>query len=169
PYYAAPPPGPPTPPAPGPIAQPGGMGPPPMLPPQPPQPPMLHVVKLERTKADEFVGIESIPPEEMIVARRHRWTSLLDCDFVQWRRKTTIGQLRAEGFNVPDDAANFQDFAQESAERARFNEIERYSDETADPSRSTVQVKDTYMRIDLRGAGTPQLWRVCHITDDYRL
>jgi len=47
----------------------------PGMPPQPPMPqPMLHDVKVERKTCEEFVQVESIPPEELRVSRRHRWT-----------------------------------------------------------------------------------------------
>jgi len=130
---------------------------------QPVPPPMLHDVKIERKKAEEFVGIESIPPDEMLVSRRHRWTSLADADFVQWRRQVTIGQLRAEGFDVPDDATEYSDFGIERLERERFEEDRVFNDETPDPSRKLVLFKDTYIRIDLQDKGTPQLWRVAYV------
>ena len=125
--------------------------------------PMLHDVKVERKACEEYVAVESIPPEEMLVSRRHRWTSLADADFVQWRRRVTIGQLRAEGFDVPDDLPTDEDFNQERTTRERYADIRTFEDESADPSRRMVTFNDTYIRIDLRDKGTPQLWRVCYI------
>ena len=55
---------------------------------------VVHDCKVERKKADEFPAIESIPPDEIVVSRRQRWTSLLDADFVQWRRRVSIGHAR---------------------------------------------------------------------------
>ncbi len=71
-------------------APPVGMPPPAYAPPG-----TLHDIKVERKEPIEYVAIESIPPDELLVSRRHRWTSLADCDFVQWRRRVTIGELRA--------------------------------------------------------------------------
>ena len=134
---------------------------------QQPQAPTLHDVKVERKKAEEFVAVESIPPDELLVSRRHRWTSVLDADFVQWRRRVSIGQLRAEGFDVPDNMPAEEEFTQEWAERQRFNEALDYNDETPDPSRRMVIFKDTYIRINLDYSpidkGIPKLWRVCVI------
>src|SRR6185369_436107 len=120
-------------------------------------------VKVERKKADEFVGIESIPPDEMLVSRRHRWTSVADADFVQWRRRVTIGQLRAEGFKVPDDVEEYSDYGTEKLGRDRFDQDRVFNDETPDPSRKVVLFKDTYLRIDLQGKGEPQLWRIAYV------
>jgi len=125
--------------------------------------PMLHDVKVERKTCEEYVQVESLPPDEMLVSRRHRWTSLLDADFAQWKRRVTIGQLRAEGFKVPDDLPTDEDFDQEWVERERFQDVRNQDDETPDPSRRVVTFRDTYMRIDLRGKGMPQLWRICKV------
>ncbi len=136
-----------------------------MMPPQPGPdgmplpPPMLHDIKVERQYKDEYVGIESIPPDEVLVSRRHRWTSLDKADFVQWRRRVTIGQLRAEGFDVPDDVLEYSDLNDESEARERFFDASD-DDETGDVTRRVVMCKDTYVRMDLRGEKVPQLWRI---------
>lgn len=122
----------------------------------------LHSMKVEAKRCEEYPAVESVPPDEMIVSRRHRWTSLLDADFVQWRRRVSIGQLRSEGFKVSDDEPSYDDLTQEATTRARFQENDVSEDNTPDPSRRIVQFKDTYMRIDLRGKGTPQLWRIAY-------
>ena len=135
-----------------------------MMPGEPQMPaPMLHDVKVERKRCEEYVQVESVPPDEILVSRRHRWTSVLDADFVQWKRRVTIGQLRAEGFKVPDDLPSDEDFDQEWVERERFQDVRNQDDETPDPSRRVVTFRDTYMRIDLRGKGMPQLWRICKV------
>lgn len=130
------------------------------------QPPMLHDVKVERKKCEEYVAIESVPPDEILVTRRQRWTSLLDADFVEWKRKVTIGQLRSEGFEVPDDIpkSDGDEITLEWSERQRFM-VEQDVDESEenDPSRRLVTFRDAYIRIDLRDEGTPQLWRVARI------
>ncbi len=135
----------------------------PQAPPQQQPMPMLHDIKVERKTCDEFVKVESVPPDELFVSRRHRCTSLMDCDFVQWRRRVTIGQLRAEGFKVDDDEPQDEEFLQESVVRERYNRGITDHDDTPDPARRIVTFKDTYMRIDLRGKGTTQLWRIAII------
>ena len=140
----------------------------PMMPPDPmtgmaPPQPMLHDVVCERKKADEFVSVESVPTDELLVSRRHRWTSLADADFVQWRRRVSIGQLRAEGFVIDDDVESYSEFGTELTSRERFDSDRLMSDETNDPSRRIVMFKDTYIRIDVEGTGRPKLWRVAYV------
>ncbi len=124
--------------------------------------PMCHDIKVERKEPTEFVAVEALPPDELLVGRRHRHTSLRDADFVQWRRRVTIGELRSEGFEVDDDTPD-DDVNAEELTRDRFNRSSRNSDETADPTRRIVTFKDTYIRMDLRGKGQQQLWRICNI------
>lgn len=123
----------------------------------------LHDIKIERKKCEEYPAIESTPPGELLVSKKHRKTSLLTCDFVQWRRRVTIGQLRAEGFDVPDDLPSELDLSMEEVARDRFFEERNTDDESPDPSRRLVLFKDTYYLVDLHDTGMPQLWRVCLI------
>lgn len=150
---------------PDPGAMAGGM--PHMMPDGQPMPPAkLHDIKVELKKCEEYPEPESVPPDEIIVSKRHRWTSLLDCDFVEWvRRNVTVGQLRAEGFDIPDDVLGEDSDTLEETSRDRYEErtFDR-NDETNDPSRRVVTFRDAYMRIDLRGTGTPQLWRLARIS-----
>jgi hypothetical protein len=126
---------------------------------------VVHDVKVEAKMAEEFVQVESIPPDELIVSRRHRWTSLMDADFVEWvRRNVTIGQLRAEGFEIDDDEPGLDDDSLESTSRDRFENNPFVNRDTSpDPSRRVVTFRDAYYRIDLRGTGMPQLWRIARV------
>jgi hypothetical protein len=134
------------------------------------QPINLHDIKVEMKKCDEFPEPESVPPDELIVSRRHRWTSLLDADFVEWKREASIGQLRAEGFDIPDDVPGDEATTIESSSRDRFSQNQFLHDnETKDPSRRVVTFRDAYMRIDMRGSGTTQLWRFARIAGSRKL
>jgi hypothetical protein len=127
--------------------------------------PMLHDVRVERKTAEEYPAIESVPPDEILVSRAHRWTSLLDCDFVQWRRRMTIGQARMEGFDVPDDTPGDNPIDQEWIARQRFEERSGEDDSgSSDITRRRITLKDCYFRIDLRDKGTPQLWRIVYVS-----
>lgn len=121
-------------------------------------------IKLELKKAEEYVQVESVPPDELLVSRRHRLTSLLDCDFVEWvRRNVTIGELRAEGFEIGDDEGSDEAWELESQSRERFDSRIHQDDETNDPSRRVVTFRDAYIRMDLEGKGTQKLWRIARV------
>lgn len=135
-----------------------------------PPPPQLHDVKIERKKPEEYVGVESVPPDELLISRRHRVTSLMDCDFVEWKRKVSIGQLRAEGFDVDlEELGDDSDLdSQQKIARERYQETSGIgeSDDSSnlDPSRRQVVFRDAYMRVDMKGDGTPQLWRLARVS-----
>lgn len=128
----------------------------------------LHDIKVERKRPQEYVAVEAIPPDEILVSHRHRWTSLSDVDFVQWRRRTTIGELRALGYEVDDEVPGLDEDTPEMRARTRFNEYPfSHDDDTGDPARRIVSVHETWLRIDLRGTGKQQLWRICHIAGTF--
>jgi len=121
-------------------------------------------IKLELKKAEEYVQVESVPPDEILVSRRHRQTSLLDCDFVEWvRRNVTIGELRAEGFDIGDEEGSDEAWDVEAQSRERFDSRIYQDDETNDPSRRIVTFRDAYIRMDMDGSGTQKLWRIARV------
>ena len=129
----------------------------------------LYDCKVARKQPREYVAVESVPPDEMLISRRHRWTSLADCDFTQWRHPTTIGELRAQGFEVEDEEpADDIDLSGEGAARDRFGISPMLEDETADPTRRRVVLKTTYIHMDLRGKGQQQLWCIHHLSGGSR-
>lgn len=133
-----------------------------MLPPGA-EPPMLHDVVVERKKPTEGIAIAAVPPDEILVSHRHRTICLRNADFVQHRRRLSIAELRDLGYEVEDDIQGDDELdTQERDERARFEEYS-YTDQdnTSDPSRRLVTLRETFMRLDVDGTGKPQLWRFC--------
>jgi hypothetical protein len=125
--------------------------------------PMLHDIKVERTKPLEYVALEAVPPDEILVSRRHRSVCLNDADFVQHRRKLAIGDIRRMGYDVPNDIGDDADNPmEEEQERSRYDE-DLYEDDTGDPTRRMVMLRETWVKLDIRGSGEAQLWRICVI------
>lgn len=128
-------------------------------------PPMLHDVKLRRARPSEFVSVEPVPPDEVLVSERARTPSLADVDFVQHRTRKTLSELRQAGYDVPDDIND--DDSGESLEdiaRQRFGDVgDVYDDDTGDAARRVVMYKETYLRIDRDGDGIAELRRVCQV------
>jgi hypothetical protein len=128
-------------------------------------PPMLHDVKVKRTRPTEFVTIDPIPPNEILVSERARGPSLQDVDFVQHRTHKTLSELRQAGYDVPDDITD-SDGGQdvEDSARDRFGASgDLYDDATGNNARRVVMYKETYLRIDKDGDGVAELRRVCQV------
>lgn len=123
--------------------------------------PNLHDVRVERTKPEERLELQAVPPDEVLVSSRHRSVSLLDCDFVQIRRSISIGELRDAGYDVPDDLGDEGFTTEERVARARFDWFEDELKDTPDETRRRVVFRQTWMRTAIDGGKVPKLWRFC--------
>lgn len=130
------------------------------------QPAMLHNVKVQRTRADEYVQIAAVPPDEVLVNRTHRETSLQNADFVQHRRTLTIGELVELGYKVDPNISDDVDDENrpESLARDRYQENSLYGANedasTWDASRRRVTLRETWIRLG-DADNTQTLWRIC--------
>lgn len=127
-----------------------------------PPPGMLHDIKVERVKPDEYVAVCAVPPNELLVNSTHREVSLANADFVQHRREMSIGELRELGYkideNIGDDVDD--DDRPEALARDRFNAYNNDDEDNAfDPSRRRVTLRETWIRLGDGKART--LYRVC--------
>lgn len=132
------------------------------------QPPvMLHDIVCVRTHKRAGVKIENVPPEEFLISRQAK--SVYDTPFVGHQVQRTVGELRAMGYEVPDNVASDDQIAALSAER-----IERISTDdefggyaaaydSAAPSDSmrTLWVTECYLRVDRNGDGINEWIKVC--------
>lgn len=130
----------------------------------PPPAPNLHDVRVRRMRPTEYVETLPCPPDEILVSERSTSPSLQMADFVQHRRKITLSDVRAAGYDVEDDindddrGSSLEDFS-----RQRFGDFDSDIDNTGDPARRLVLFKETWIRIDRDGDGTAELRRVCSI------
>ena len=129
----------------------------------PPPAPMLHDIKVERVQPDEYVAICAVPPDELLVSKEHRETSLMNADFVQHRREMMIGELRELGYKIDpqigDDTDD--DDRPEALARQRYEEDSLEDDENPyDDSRRRVTLRETWIRLGDNG-GKQTLWRIC--------
>jgi len=129
--------------------------------------PMLHDVKVKRTKPTEYVGVDPVPPDEVLVSERARSPSLQDADFVQHRTHKTLSELRQAGYKVDDDITDDeQGDTIENISRTRFNEGGAWQEPTLDNARKLVLFKESYIRVDRNGDGVAELRRVCSVGEN---
>jgi hypothetical protein len=126
-------------------------------------PPMLTDLKVKRAKSTEFVRIDPVPPDEILVTDGARSPSLQDVDFVQHRTRKSLSELRQAGYKVDDEIADGEEGDTiEEQTRQRFGDGSEWEDETTS-ARRKVLFKETYIRIDRDGDGVAELRRVCSI------
>lgn len=130
----------------------------------PPPAPMLHDVRVRRMRPTEYVETLPCPPDEILVSERAVSPSLQLADFVQHRRRITLSDVRAAGYDVEDDITD-DDRGQTTEEfsRQRFGDFDSDIDDTGDPARRIVLFKETWIRLDVDKDGTAELRRVCSI------
>jgi hypothetical protein len=128
-------------------------------------PPTLHDVKMRRKRPTEYVKLEPVPGDEMLVSDAARVPSLQDVDFCQHRPLKSISELRQAGYIIDDDIAD-DDSGESVEEQARQRFSSNSSDDNDDisnPARRKVRFKETYIRIDRDGDGVAELRRVCSV------
>lgn len=130
-----------------------------------PMPPMmLHDVKVRRTRPTETARYEAVPPEEMLVSKKHRHVSLRDCQYTCHKRLMTVSELREMGYKFDVDEVTGQDsegMTLEEIARDRFDGQHGQNDDLSDETLREVTYREIYMRCDFNGDGKAELRRVC--------
>lgn len=108
----------------------------------PPQVPQLHDIKIECSKVYGEIKIDNVAPESIMVSTDTKTISLQNSRFVQHRENMSKSDIEAQGWEVPQGAAEESDkFMEESNARDLYSEdeISQYNG---------YLVRDTYYRID---------------------
>lgn len=110
--------------------------------------PMLHDVKISISKAEGCIKIQNVAPESIMVSIETPGLSLQKSRFVQHRERTTISELKEQGFDIPDDVEYSDNdfFFQEANARDLYSESSG-GNQAAELSEE-VLVKDTYILIN---------------------
>lgn len=120
----------------------------------------LHDVDLRKTGEYGCVKLKVLPPERCLVASDTAGVSLQDATFFEYWDKKPISDLRAEGFDVPDDISDSggtdtgivdqtRDYPSKSA---LFD-----TDSPVDRSMRKVKVRSVWVRNDFDGDGIAEL------------
>lgn len=126
-----------------------------------PMVPMLHDVKIRRVVQAGCVKVECVPPEEFLISRRAK--SLEDADFCAHKRKVTVSDLIAAGYDPEQVKAipSWNDHAEDELDDVRWeSETSDSHDSASDPSMREVMVYECYIRTDVNGDDIAELMRV---------
>lgn len=122
---------------------------------------LLHSVKVKKTTDNSHVEYINVPPESVIVDVNCDRVSLTDANFVQRREWKTLSQLRAEGFDVPDDLSDGGDDSREYETYVRDRDHWQEEGVEADPSMRRVRVRETWIRTAIHTNGKKAELRHC--------
>lgn len=144
------------------VAQ-GPMGPQPVLDPATGQPvmqppPMLYDIVIRRTKVEPSYCIQVLPPERCKISQNTKTIQVsTSCDYFEYYDFRSISDLRADGYDVPDDiGSDEKDDTPEDDSRNQYYETERGENKN-DPSLRRVKCRYVWIRFDYDGDGIAEL------------
>ncbi|MHB1328534.1 MAG: portal protein [Gemmatimonadales bacterium] len=137
------------------------------------QPTTLYTVEIEITEEGGKTCIAPIPPEELLVSKRHNSILLDDCPYVAHICKKTLSDLRDMGYEFEDedvtgDGATWIDDAPEKLARDSKNEGEfsqPLNENPKDPSQREVWLREAYVLVDMDGDGIAERRRIVRAGD----
>lgn len=126
---------------------------------QPPPPaPMLYDIAIRRTKVEPSFCIDVLPPERCKIAESTKTVQLDRCAYFEYFDYPTISDLRADGYDVPDDIGmDDPGTALEETARDQYSENQTQDNAVADPSMRQVKTRWVWIRYDYDGDGIAEL------------
>ena len=127
-----------------------------------------HDVTFTRTKISGKVTIENVPPEEFLINRGAK--SLEDFRFVCHRSHKTRSELiemgfdeeLVEGLSGSDSNADGITTSQEYMARHAYDSTNVLSTGTVSKSEETVEVFESYVKMDMEQSGVGVLYKIIH-------
>lgn len=131
------------------------------------QPVMLHDVEIKRKNEKRGVVITVLPPERCKIAEITPSFTLDDCPYFEFWEWKTLSDLRAMGFDVPDDISDDGDSDASEEEQARdhYGESSGQTEDVAqsDPSMRRVRARMIWIKHDYDGDGIAELQYVLRV------
>tara|TARA_S200002703_G_scaffold60664_1_gene52519 strand:+ start:7551 stop:9656 length:2106 start_codon:yes stop_codon:yes gene_type:complete len=131
----------------------------------------FHNAKIVRTKTEGTLRCDSVPPEEFFIDRNAK--SIDDFYVCGHRTEMRAGDLIAMGYD-PDIVSSLSGISDhdtmaeaEDFERRGYEQEE--DEDIRDPSMRKVAVTEAYMRMDVEGTGTAQLYKITMGGGQYQL
>lgn len=129
------------------------------------QPAMLYNITIRRTEKEGRYCIDVLPPERCKISHRTPDFRLERCPYFEYYEYKTLSDLRAEGFDIPDDIesdSDDDDLTIEAYARDRFAENVG-DDKPADPSMRRVKARTIWIQHDYDGDGIAEMQRVIRV------
>lgn len=133
-----------------------------------PPPQTLHDVVIRREREYEGVKLCVLPPERCLVSQTLSGMSVRNADFFEYWELKTISEVRAMGFDIPDDISDDGrgENTEEDQSRDQFDEFSRRHDSLhADPASRKVMLRCLWIKYDYDGDGLAEMRRVMCIGD----
>ena len=130
--------------------------------------PKRYTVKIKTIEEKGRVALCAVPPEELVVSRRH--TSLLfdDCPYVAHVTEKTASEIRTMGFKVSvDDVRKAQDIDYRVDDPDYYRGRDQDSENLAEIDESMVRgwLREEYVLVDYDGDGLAERRKIVRLAD----
>jgi hypothetical protein len=134
--------------------------------PVPPQQKKYNV-KIKTVETKGKVKLYNIPPEELLVSRRHNSILLDDCTYVAHVTERTLSDIKEMGFDVSEEDIKAASDNYSSADRELRDGINEGSDysERGDGAMMTGWLREEYILVDFDGDGIAERRCVMRLGD----
>lgn len=129
-------------------------------------PRMLNDVVIRKNTPTKRLQFKVLPPENCLVGEDTPDFTTENCNYFEYYEDVTISDLRAEGFDVPDDIGDdrAEDTEEEDA-RSRYSEDESRA-ERPDPAMRVVRARTIWIRFDYDEDGIAELQKVIRVGNE---
>ena len=132
--------------------------------------PAYHSLKVAKTFKDGRIQIDSIAPEDFFVDESA--VSIDDFYVCGHSTEGRVGDLVAMGFDydeVKDLAGGGEDINSQEEDFARRGYDDTHDEGDIDPTMSKILITEAYMKMDIDGAGVPQMYKFLCAGQDYEV
>lgn len=126
------------------------------------QPVMLADIEIRRSKPEKKLCFKVLPPERCKISESTPDHTLDECPYFEYYDFKPISDLRAQGWDVPDDISAGSDERETEEDDARDTYHETYGFEDTnniDPAMRRVKVRTVWVKHDYDGDGISELQR----------
>ncbi len=123
----------------------------------------LYDVTVRRQKPTKRLQFKVLPPERVLVGEDTPDFTTENCNYFEYWESIPVSDLRAQGFDVPDDISDDMDFnSEESESRDKFQDTNPEND-SPDPSMRLVKARTVWIRFDYDEDGIAELQKVIRV------
>lgn len=128
-------------------------------------PAMLYNVVIRRASDAKKLCGRVLPPERVKIDQNtNSWRVNESTNYFEYWEKTTLSDLRSQGFDVPDDLADASEtITTEDNARDQYGEIRLERHSSIDPSMREVVARMIWIRVDADGDGIAELLSVLRV------
>lgn len=126
----------------------------------------VYDVKIKTVETKGKVKISPVPPDELLISRRHNSILLDDCPYVAHVTRRTLSDVREMGYDVDDEDMRSAESENEAMDRALRRPVADTADELrTDGPMAEGWLKEEYVLVDFDGDGIAERRQIIRLGD----